>query len=464
MSRALTAALADYHGLIEADLGAAEAQVAALEAAQRERGVLFGDRIAARSLRPTFLTEATYAQIQAACFHIRTAISRIGSTFFGDEDVLRDALGMRDWETELAAIPTRTTDTSTLARLDSFLTEDGFQFVEVNGESPAGMGYLHELDAIYRSLPIFQAFARTHPVRFVSPLEHTAQMLVRTYHGEHGGTEERPTIAIVDTLDIPTIHEFRIIQAYLERLGYGCVLSDPRALETGADGFVYADGRRIDILYKRVLINEMWAMKDDCAAFLDGYRAGQTCYVNSLRAKYAHKKAIFALLTDPAFARLLSPTEAETVRRHVPWTRRLREGVTDLDGSPADLVPFVRRHREHFVLKPNDEYGGSGVTLGFEGDQSTWDAALDAALQDGDYVVQRTVRIRREPFLMQDTAGAWDYVPTVIDLDPYLFGPLVGGCLARTSSTNLANVTAGGGTLPVFLLRDTFDDAPADAR
>jgi hypothetical protein len=44
-------------------------------------------------------------------------------------------------------------------------------------------------------------------------------------------------------------------------------------------------------------------------------------------------------------------------------------------------------------------------------------------------------------------------VPTVLDLDPYINGPLMGGCLTRTSTSNLANVTAGGGTLPTFILR-----------
>jgi hypothetical protein len=68
--------------------------------------------------------------------------------------------------------------------------------------------------------------------------------------------------------------------------------------------------------------------------------------------------------------------------------------------------------------------------------------------------VQEAVRIHREPFLMHGDGG-WAAVPTVIDLDPYLFGPHVGGCLTRTSATNLANVTAGGGTLPLFILRDT---------
>lgn len=460
MNPAHDGAVAAYHALIERDLAAAESQVETLVAMQRERGILFGDRIAARSLRPTFLTEETYAEIQDACFHIRSAVGRIGAAHFADRRVLTDGLGLHEWEVELVSIPTRTVDSSTLARLDSFLTDDGFQFVEVNGESPAGLGYLHELAAVYQELPVFQQFAATHPVRYVSPLEHTVQMLLRTYHGEHGGREMHPTVAIVDRLDIPTVPEFRIIAAYLERMGVPCLLADPRTLELGADGFLYAQGRRIDLLYKRALVNDLWEMRDDCRAFFDGARTGQTCIVNSLRAKLAHKKAIFALLTDPVYADRLSATEQATIRRHVPWTRRLHETrTTGPDSTSIDLVAHVRANREAFVVKPNDEYGGAGVTLGFEGTQSDWDAALDAALAHGDYVVQKTVRIRREPFRTLGDDGVWHDVPTVIDLDPYLFGPLVGGCLARTSSTNLANVTAGGGTLPVFLLRGTHAHA-----
>ena len=73
------------------------------------------------------------------------------------------------------------------------------------------------------------------------------------------------------------------------------------------------------------------------------------------------------------------------------------------------------------------------------------------ALQHG-YVVQEIVDIHREPFMMK-TGEGWMEVPTVLDLDPYINGPLMGGCLTRTSTSNLANVTAGGGTLPTFILR-----------
>ena len=455
---ALATALADYHGLIEADLASAERQADLLAGLQRERRVLFGDRVAAHSLRPTLVTERTYARVQDAVYVIRSAILKVAAAHFDNPGVLTHDLGLRDWEMELAAIPSRSHHLSALSRLDAFQTDGGFKFVEVNGESPAGLGYVHNLAGIYHELPVFQAFTERWPVRYVSPMEHTVQMLVRTYHGEHGGTVDRPRIAIVDHLDVPTIHEFRIIEDYLGRLGYPCVVADPRELSV-SDGWVVAGGERVDIVYRRLLTNEFWAIRDECPAFLEGYRAGKTCFLNSFRAKLAHKKAIFAFLTDARFTDgVLTPFELGTIRQHVPWTRRLREHTTGADGTPIDLVPHVRANRHRFVLKPNDEYGGTGVFLGFDLDERAWDDALNTALADGDYVVQEAVSIHREPFLVRSPDG-WAYVPTVIDLDPYLMGPLLGGCLTRTSASNLANVTAGGGTLPMFILRNTFSDA-----
>jgi hypothetical protein len=43
-------------------------------------------------------------------------------------------------------------------------------------------------------------------------------------------------------------------------------------------------------------------------------------------------------------------------------------------------VPFIREHRERFVLKPNDDDGGAGITLGWTVDDSAWDEAVTRAL------------------------------------------------------------------------------------
>lgn len=40
--------------------------------------------------------------------------------------------------------------------------------------------------------------------------------------------------------------------------------------------------------------------------------------------------------------------------------------MTQHDGQDVDLLPFVQANRERLVLKPNDEYGGKGVVLGWD--------------------------------------------------------------------------------------------------
>jgi glutathionylspermidine synthase len=432
------------------DLTEADAQFDQLMSLQRDRDVLFGDREMARSLRPTFLTEDFYTSVQDTVYLVRQAVLKIASQFFNDERLLREELGLEDWEIELAAIPTNVIRLSATARMDSFVTENSFKFVEINAESPAGIGYVHRMAGVYRELPIFQEFTRRFPVRFISPMEHTMMGLVQIYHEQFGGTEELPAFAIVDHLDVPTIHEFRIVKEYLEMHGYASEICDPRELEV-RDGWVFANGRKIDILYRRLLLNEYYEMKDDCKAFLEGYKSAKTCYLNSFRTKLVHKKAIFSFLTDPTYTHILSTQQRDAIERHIPWTRILRDHATTFRGLHVDLLEFVRSNRRHFVIKPNDEYGGKGVTIGFASSEQEWDAALADGLKLG-HGVQEVVDIHREPFLMK-SADSWEMVPSVVDLDPYLNGPLMGGCLVRVSSTNLANVTAGGGSLPMFILR-----------
>lgn len=450
MRNRLQPAIDYYHELMSRDLGEAESQLSQLLELQREREVLFDDRAMAQSLRPAFLTEDFYTEVQDTVYLIRQAVLKIAARFFNDERVLRQDLGLKDWEIELAAIPTNVIRLSATARMDSFVTEDSFKFVEINAESPAGIGYMHRMAGIYRDLPVFREFTRRYPVRFVSPLEHTMMGLVQIYHEQFGGSEELPSFAIVDLLDVPTIHEFKIVKEYLESHGYSCEICDPRELEV-VDGWVYANGRRIDILYRRLLLSEFYAMKDECDAFLEGYRAAKTCYLNSFRTKLVHKKSVFSFLTDPNYTHILSPQQRDAIERHIPWTRILRDHGTTFRGLHVDLLEFVQANRRHFVIKPNDEYGGKGVTIGFASTESEWDEALEDGLKWG-HVVQEVVDIHREPFLVK-SGDAWEMVPSVVDLDPYLNGPLMGGCLVRVSSTNLANVTAGGGSLPMFILR-----------
>jgi uncharacterized circularly permuted ATP-grasp superfamily protein len=131
----------------------------------------------------------------------------------------------------------------------------------------------------------------------------------------------------------------------------------------------------------------------------------------------------------------------------------LEDCSTTRYGQTVGLLEYVRRHRDELVLKPNDEYGGTGVLLGWETGESDWDAALAGALADRSraWVVQERIAVRREVFPMQ-TADGIEMRDMLVDFAPYLFRGKMAGFLTRLSSTGLANVTSGGGQVPAFVV------------
>jgi hypothetical protein len=252
---------------------------------------------------------------------------------------------------------------------------------------------------------------------------------------------------------VPTWTEFEILRDAFAAAGVPTVICDPCDLEFDG-GVLRAQGQVIDLVYRRVLINDIVARPDESAALVRAYETRAVCVANTFRCKLPHKKALFAVLTDAANARRFSPMEHAVIAAHVPWTRVLADVATEKDGLEASLLEIVRRGRETFVLKPNDEYGGTGVTLGWETSVGDWDAALDAALRDpkGTWIVQERIPVRREVFPQFDALGDVTMRDVLVDLAPYLFRGKMTGYLVRLSATGLANVTSGGGQVPAFVV------------
>jgi uncharacterized circularly permuted ATP-grasp superfamily protein len=228
------------------------------------------------------------------------------------------------------------------------------------------------------------------------------------------------------------------------------LVCDPRDL-TYEGGVLRSEGRPIDIVYKRLLVNELLERIDQLQPLLQAARDRRVTIVNPFRCKPIHKKAIFAVLTDDEMARYLDAEERAAIAAHVPWTRRLQEGRTTRHGQPIDLVAFTRSNRDRLVLKPNDEYGGKGVTIGWEASESEWDAAIADALR-ASFVVQEKVELERQAFPELAEDGSIRFRDLVVDLDPFVFQGEVEGFLTRLSGTSLANVTSGGGQVPAFLI------------
>jgi len=439
-----------YHQLLsEGEVAEASRQM--LDDGLEQAKLIFGGRRLSPYLRPHFVTEEDFARVTAVCETVWGAIQKVKDAAVEDPSVV-DELGLTEVERRLAAIDPGYRQVSPTSRLDSFLTADAYSFVELNGESPAGIAYADAAFEIFQSLPVMRRFAGRYALRRFNGRPLLLRTLLAAYEEFLGRRPDRaPRIAIVDFKGLPTQKEFELFREYFEGEGYPAVIAAPEELE-------YAGGRlrkgefEIDIVYKRVLVNEYLPVMAERPALLDAYRDRAVCMVNSFRSKLIHKKALFAVLTGERYGGLFSEAEREAIARHVPWTRKVRPGFTEKGGERVDLLDFISRGRDRLVLKPNDDYGGHGIYIGWNEDQAAWDEALRAALSDGDYVVQERVPTARETFPALAEDGSVFFAEQLVDLDPLLFDGKVGGAFTRLSFTELANVSSGGGMVPTFVI------------
>jgi uncharacterized circularly permuted ATP-grasp superfamily protein len=443
-------AVARYHELL-ANHDLAENSRATLDQGLERAKLIFGGRRLSPYLRPHFVTERDFARITQICETVWSAIEKVKDAAVTDPTIVDD-LGLTEIERELVAIEPGYKAVSPTARLDSFLTTARYSFVELNGESPAGIAYADAAYDIFSSLPVMKEFAKHYNVRPLYGRQFMLEVLLRSYEeflGHKPGS--RPRIAIVDLPGVPTISEFELFRDYFESNGYPSVICAPQELAF-RNNRLSANGLEIDIVYKRILVNEYLPVMQDYPALLNAYRARAICMVNSFRSKLIHKKALFAVLTNQRYASLFSHAELDAIRAHVPWTRTVRDERSDYAGEKIELLEFIRRNSDRLVLKPNDDYGGHGITIGWNVETSEWDGAIQAALANGDYLVQERVPTARETFPALTDDGQVEFAEQLVDLDPLLFNGKVGSAFTRLSYTELANVTSGGGMVPTYIV------------
>ncbi|MCI0437245.1 MAG: hypothetical protein L0271_26950 [Gemmatimonadetes bacterium] len=439
---ALQAAIDHWHSLLAA--GLAQPAQDQLTDQLRRRGLFFGERPLCSVLRPRFLTAAQYAFLQRRCAILMSAFGRAFAAAIADP-AFRAQFGLLDWEELLFGEDPGFRDPSPFSRLDAFFVPDrgGLRFTEYNGETPAAAAYNDVLAELFLGLPVTREFLRRFEIRPQPSRQNVMHALIDAWIQWSGGSAQ-PRIAILDWDDVPTRSEFVITEEYLRSQGLECIIADPAEAELHGNR-LFVQGRPIDLIYKRVLLTELVEHGGLEHPVIRAVRARAVCMVNGFRCKLLHKKASLAVLSDERNTELFTAEEQDAIRAHIPWTRRVEERRTTYQDEPVDLLEFTARQRESLVLKPNDDYGGAGIVLGWEVDDAVWDAALRRALE-APYIVQERVRIPVEQYpVMVD--GEVRFENRILDTAPFIwYGAYMDGCLTRLSTASLVNVTAGGGS------------------
>lgn len=421
------------------------------------RGLIFGTRPLTTVLRPLFHTGMDWHYLRWRSTIILGVFRKMADAMLEDP-VLRAQVYLTPDEEDLVQIPTGFPTVLPTARLDSFLTvhDDGaytLNYVELNGESPASMAYSDVLAELFLETPLMQRFQDRYFVDMVLGRRSAVDALLRIYYTWRGNRNKLPDIAIVDWHGVPTTTEFHLFVDYFARYGITVTICDPHEMEYRG-GVLYANGRPVDYVYKRVLSTELLQKFGLDHPIIHALRAGTICMANPFPCKMVHKKASFAVASDERNAYLFNETEREAIRQHIPWTRVVEERMTfDMHGNQIDLLPWASTNKDHLVLKPNDEYGGKGVLIGWETEHDVWNEALRGALDDP-AIVQERALIAYEDFPAFLPDGELDISRRLVDCDPFVFnGDTIEGCLVRLSKVTLLNVTAGGGSVvPAFVV------------
>ena len=439
-----------YHSLLTDELGAECG--AQLDRELASRGLFFGDRPLCTVIRPRFFAPQQYRFCQERATVVLGAFAKAHAAALADPGV-RAQFRLFDWEHALLERDPQRERPSPMARLDAFLVaaEHGLRFTEYNAETPAGAGYNDALTAVFDALPVMRPFLRRYQLRALPVRHHTLHALLTAYERWGGGKGEPPRVAILDWREVPTYSEFVLFEQFFREHGVECVIADPREVEY-RDGKLMAGDFHVTLIYKRVLISELVERCGMDGAVVRAVADGAACMANSFGCKVLHKKASLAVLSDERNAALFTAAEREAIAAHVPWTRVVEERTTEHHGERVDLLPYIRDHREQLVLKPNDEYGGKGIVLGWEVDDAAWGEAVAGAVADP-YIVQERITLPTSPY-PSVVDGRVVVAERMLDTAPYVFdGEYVDGCLTRLGTTSLLNVTAGGGSnVPTYLV------------
>ena len=340
------------------------------------------------------------------------------------------------------------------ARLESPQWKRSLQFLEPN---LTGIGGLHMLPSAERILAerLVPLLRKADPDLLLTPGQDMRDLLAGQLleHLEAVGRRGRRICFIEARWADSGPEEQALLAEHLHRrFGMETCHADPAELVLDGDQVLF-QGEAVDLGYRDYSVEELQELGRR-GVDVSPVRAllAQNRMVSSIAAE-VEQKSMWEVFTDPLLVeRHFTPAEREVFRRHVPWTRLLRERRTQLaDGSVGELAEFVRAERELLVLKPNRAYGGSGVCIGVEQTQLAWEHALDRALAQPDtWVAQQRVPlgVHEFPVFAPDGGVHLETFHVVLGMAVTDDGLSVTG---RASKDPVVNVARGGGIAVVMV-------------
>ncbi len=442
----------DYMVRLANDPEWAAKELAAINEYVGAHGAMYDGKPVPVPIKPHFISVSQRKLLEQGVSRIHSALEKFIQFWLDSED-LQAAWGVTDEEMALYKVDPGYTNSIQIARFDAFLHDMDLKFLEFNCDSPGGTGYADTIHQGFLSMVDRNGLANSFDISSRNRLLHLQETLRACYdEWRSNGHEDHPAepfVAVSDWRDVGTIPDINITIDHLRQSGLDCVFADPRDFETRDDG-LYLGDRRVDLIYKRVIVKELVA-DDDAKGMGQAYVDGKVCLVNSPRSVIVGNKKILAAIRLPEIMARLSPIERQAINDFVPWTEILRDDKVDFHGFKVNLRDFVLDNKEQLVLKAAQSYGGRDVFLGFETSDEDWAGLVDKHIEGGKWIVQQLVKIPKELF-PEVKDGQVNMNLMNVNINPLAFGGRYAGSYTRLSKKNVINVSYGGGMTATMTL------------
>ncbi len=159
---------------------------------------------------------------------------------------------------------------------------------------------------------------------------------------------------------------------------------------------------------------------------------------NPLESGILGEKKLLSRMFSGEFNNILNDDEKEFIEESLPWTKKVN----------GDLKEKILSEKDKLVLKPDEGYGGEGVSIGKNMSEEEWKKATDEAVREEGWIVQEYIEV---PTIEVFDKG--EIRKKIMNISSFVFGGKYGGCMTRVSDDPVVNTSKGGGIIPTFVIK-----------
>jgi hypothetical protein len=446
----LSEAVTRYHKILEGDHYKNLSWAHELQERMKAHNLVASGKPVSPVLRPHFITRRQYAGLVKAAESFSSSLQRVQIKALGSPALLA-RMELLPAEKMLAAVDPGYSFPSVTSQLDTNINNGTLRFSSYIPDTPTGVAYGEALSDIFYDAAPVKEFRKRYKLEKLPGTKYLLNAILKAYK-EWGGKSKKPNIAILELrqpFQAAESGESAILAEFLRRDGCTVEVVTPEQLEY-RDGVLRRGEFPIDLIFRRVKVQEFLVRFDLSHPLLRAYRDHAVCVVNSFRSELAQKKAIFDLLTDEEITADFPAAERKAIKEFVPWTRVVQEAKTKYRNRTVDLPDFILHNRNKLVLQPNDDGADHQTFRGSEVDEAAWGKALRSALRNP-YVVQEALDPVVDVFPVLQY-GHLEMQKMRIDVHPHSYLGKVQGCSSWLTATGPSGFSSLSGVAPTFIL------------